>query len=101
MPAAAKIVSTRVLEEAFELGAIERAEAPDGGAGPIPARTRNSGRCPTLRTELTASRELRSADGASVRRVIDDLNFNLDRQPAFSTEAPTRINRPSTTWTFS
>jgi hypothetical protein len=33
MPAAAKITSTRVLEEAFELGAIERAEAPDGGAG--------------------------------------------------------------------
>jgi len=33
MPAAAKTTSTHVLEEAFQLGDIERAQAPDGGAG--------------------------------------------------------------------
>jgi hypothetical protein len=33
MPAAAKTTSTRVLEESFELGHVERTQAPDGGAG--------------------------------------------------------------------
>lgn len=34
MPAAAKTTDTpRILEEAFQLGDIERAQAPDGGAG--------------------------------------------------------------------
>ena len=31
MPAAAKTISTHVLEEAFQLDDIEKAQAPDGG----------------------------------------------------------------------
>lgn len=33
MPAAAKPIITRILEEAFQLDDVERTQAPDGGAG--------------------------------------------------------------------